>query len=41
MSFIEAQRFPGEFDGINAGASAYNRTPIAVMFTRGRHASAS
>ena len=35
MSFMEAQRFPGDFDGIIAGAPGYNRTDVA--FSDARH----
>jgi feruloyl esterase len=31
MSFMEAQRFPGDFDGIIAGAPGYNRTDVAFQ----------
>jgi len=31
MSFMEAQRFPGDFDGIVAGAPGYNRTDVAFQ----------
>jgi feruloyl esterase len=31
MSFMEAQRFPDDFDGIIAGAPGYNRTDVAFQ----------
>ena len=31
MSFMEAQRFPEDFDGIIAGAPGYNRTDVAFQ----------
>jgi feruloyl esterase len=31
MSFMEAQRFPSDFDGIVAGAPGYNRTDVAFQ----------
>src|SRR5262249_8372156 len=31
MSFMEAQRFPQDFDGIIAGAPGYNRTDVAFQ----------
>lgn len=31
MSFMEAQRFPTDFDGIIAGAPGYNRTDVAFQ----------
>ena len=31
MSFMEAQRYPGDFDGIIAGAPGYNRTDVAFQ----------
>jgi feruloyl esterase len=31
MSFMEAQRFPADFDGIIAGAPGYNRTDVAFQ----------
>ena len=31
MSFMEAQRFPADFDGIVAGAPGYNRTDVAFQ----------
>jgi tannase/feruloyl esterase len=31
MSFMEAQRFPDDFDGIVAGAPGYNRTDVAFQ----------
>jgi feruloyl esterase len=31
MSFMEAQRFPEDFDGIVAGAPGYNRTDVAFQ----------
>src|SRR5439155_10200660 len=31
MSFMEAQRFPGDFDGVIAGAPGYNRTDVAFQ----------
>ena len=31
MSFMEAQRFPNDFDGIIAGAPGYNRTDVAFQ----------
>jgi feruloyl esterase len=31
MSFMEVQRFPGDFDGVIAGAPGYNRTDVAFQ----------
>jgi feruloyl esterase len=38
MSFMEAQRFPGDFDGIIAGAPGYNRTDVAFQTLGMAHA---
>ena len=38
MSFMEAQRFPEDFDGIIAGAPGYNRTDVAFQTLGMAHA---